>query len=320
MMVDFARRSITRLRRLAEAFRDNPRYVLMRGVARFVIVRRVATWWRRHVVRTGTDVGGASVSASGSQSMFPGVDPDRFVQELRQSGTALGLRLPEEITRQIHAFAMSTPCFADREPDKGFFLADYKRAEASIGKPILLAQYFNTEQGSEAIRRLCSDVTIQAIAAKYLDAAPLLVGVDLWWTFPVEATESDRSRHAHFFHRDVDDFKFLKFFFYLTDVGPADGPHVVVIGSHKRPIDNRWLGRLSLRRLTDAQVDNRFGPDSVRTILGEAGDGFAEDTFGVHKGMTPEGQQRLILQLQFALFDYGNTDDHRSSDRLRMLV
>ena len=215
---------------------------------------------------------------------------------------------------------MSRPCYADREPRQGFLLDERDRAEAVLGKPILVAQYFNTEAECDAIRRIHDDVTIQRIASEYLDGRPKLVGVDLWWTFPVDATEEDRRRHAHLFHRDVDDFRFLKFFFYVTDVGELDGPHVVVTGSHLRPLDAKLRGRLSLRRLTDDEVDERFGADSVRTILGRAGEGFAEDTFGVHKGTTPVADARLILQLQFALFDYGNTDDRCSPDELGMLT
>jgi hypothetical protein len=189
-----------------------------------------------------------------------------------------------------------------------------------LNKPVLVAQYFNTEHSCEAIRRLCNDATIQTIATEYLATVPRLVGVDLWWTFPVEASEADRRRHAHLFHRDVDDFRFLKFFFYLTDVGETDGPHVVVKGSHRRPIHSRMRQRMSLRRLTDAEVDERFGAGAVHVVLGDAGAGFAEDTFGVHKGTTPTSSPRLILQLQFAVFDYGNTDDRRDPRDLRMLA
>jgi hypothetical protein len=75
-----------------------------------------------------------------------------------------------------------------------------------------------------------------------------------------------------------------------------------------------------LRRLTDDEVDERFGADSVGVMLGAAGDGFAEDTFGVHKGTAPVGSPRRILQPQFAFFDYGNTDDRREQCELGMLT
>jgi hypothetical protein len=74
------------------------------------------------------------------------------------------------------------------------------------------------------------------------------------------------------FHRDVDDFSFVKFFFYLTNVGASDGPHVCVLGSHRRAPVLSWRDRLTLRRYTD------------------------EDTTCVHKGTTPTGNPRLLLQ------------------------
>jgi hypothetical protein len=305
---------------LLRALGDNPRYVLMRGVGRFIVVRRIVRWSRRRLRPGKAQDLQRPLTRSSDTTMFPDVDVDRFVEQLETEGTALGLRLPPDVVEEISQFAATTPCYADREPGNGFLLPSRGRAESALGKPILVAQYFNTEAGCDAIRRIRDDITIQRIAARYLEARPRLVGVDLWWTFPVDASDEDRRRHAHLFHRDVDDFRFLKFFFYLTDVGDADGPHVVVTGSHLRPLDAKLAGRLSLRRLTDEEVDERFGAETVKTILGVAGDGFAEDTFGVHKGMTPVANARLILQLQFALFDYGITDDRCDQDELAMLV
>ena len=48
-----------------------------------------------------------------------------------------------------------------------------------------------------------------------------------------------------------------------------------------------------------------------------AGTGFAENTLCIHKGSTPRATPRLLLQLQYALFDYGAMNDHVDRDRLR---
>ena len=56
------------------------------------------------------------------------------------------------------------------------------------------------------------------------------------------------------------------------------------------------------------------------TLTSTAGTGFAENTLCVHKGMTPTRAPRLLLQLQFALYDYGVMHDRRDPATLRRLI
>jgi hypothetical protein len=82
-----------------------------------------------------------------------------------------------------------------------------------------------------------------------------------------------------------------------------------------RPGD-RWR----IRRYSDAEVEKFFSTEQVVEICGQAGTGFAENTLCLHKGLTPTREPRLLLQLQFALFDHGAMHDRRPADALRMLV
>jgi hypothetical protein len=254
-----------------------------------------------------------------AETAFPGVDRHRFVSDLRTNGIAFGLRLPATTVSDILDFAAQRPCYADRAPSNGFHLKDRAAAESALGKPILLAQYFNAAD-CPAIRRLMDDPLLQAIACDYLQSVPTFVGANLWWTFPVQALESDRAEHAHLFHRDVDDFRFFKFFFYLTDVAPGEGAHVCVVASHIRPPISRPSDRWNIRRYTDDEISAQFPPDRILEICGPAGTGFAENTLCVHKGRTPISSPRLLLQLQYALFDYGAMHDRRRPDDLKLLA
>ena len=76
----------------------------------------------------------------------------------------------------------------------------------------------------------------------------------------------------------------------------------------------------NLRRYTDAEIDRSYAPERIVEISGPAGTGFAENTLCVHKGRTPTGQARLLLQLQYALFDYGVMHDRWEASALRMLA
>jgi hypothetical protein len=297
-----------------------PRYTLMRGAARFAAVRQSVGWCRRWAHRTHLGPFLRQCEGGVSDSAFRSLDRPAFVRELREHGIAMGLQLPASVVQQVRAFAQSHPCFADREPERGFHLPAREAAQAALGKPILVAQYFNTESQCEAVQRLSRDPVLLWIAGRYLESTPTFVGANLWWTFPVDASASDRDRHAHLFHRDVDDFRFFKFFFYLTDVQPGDGAHVCVAGSHQRPPMLRPGDRWNIRRYSDDEVTRCFAAERIVEICGPAGTGFAENTLCVHKGRTPTREPRLLLQLQYALFDYGVMHDRRPASTLRMLA
>jgi hypothetical protein len=307
------------LKTLVRGISRAPGYTLMRGAARFAVVRRVVAAARGalHAHRLRRFL--RECEARMAQSLFCLPDREAFVETLRSRGVALGLRLPDSIVGEIARFADRGHCHADREPQHGFAFRNHAQAQAQLGKPILVAQYFNSAQHCEAIARLAQDPLLQWIAGRYLGSMPTLVGVNLWWTFPVDASPEDRDRHAHLFHRDVDDFRFFKFFFYISEVKPGDGGHVCVLGSHRRPAARRWADRWVLRRYSDAEVQASYSPEAVHEIAGPAGTGFAEDTLCLHKGRTPTGDPRLLLQLQFALFDYGQMHDRRPPQTLQLL-
>lgn len=199
-------------------------------------------------------------------------------------------------------------------------MRDRSAAESKLGKPILLAQYFNTTTECSTINKLACDPVLWLIASTYLGSCPTFVGANLWWNFPVEALAEDRDKHAHVFHRDVDDFKFFKFFFYLTDVAEGDGAHVCVRGSHRQPPQIRLGDRWNLRRYSDEEVRQTYIANDILTISGLAGTGFAENTLCIHKASTPTHRPRLLLQLQFALFDYGAMHDRRAPSTLQRLI
>jgi hypothetical protein len=255
-----------------------------------------------------------------SSSMFEGLDRERFIDDLRRDGVAFGLTLPAALIAELVAFAAAETCYADRDTTRGFRFRDHAKAELALGKPILVAQYFNAERQCAAVSKVVADPMLQWVATRYLGSVPAFVGSNLWWTFPVEPTESDKDLHAHLFHRDVDDFRFLKFFFYLTDVAPGDGAHICVIASHGEPPNMRVGDRWSIRRYSNVEIEQCFGSERIVEICGPAGTGFAENTLCVHKGLTPSKEPRLLLQLQYALFDYGAMHDRREPASLRTLV
>lgn len=198
-----------RVRRIVHSLRTKPGYALMRSVARFRLARDIVASTRSAIYVKELSAFRLDYKERMGTTLFPELEQAKMVRDLREDGVAFGLTLPAETVVAINSYAKKSVCYADRMSTCGFTLDKRLEAEAKLGKPILVAQYFNTEISCPEIAQLVQDPALQAVAAEYLESVPQFVGANLWWTFPVEALDSDRHRHAHLFHRDVDDFRFF---------------------------------------------------------------------------------------------------------------
>jgi hypothetical protein len=285
-------------------------------VQRSLRVRALRAFGRMEAVRMlarGTYRGNGPVQSS----LFPDVDPAAVAQTLEEDGLCLGLKLPPQTLAELRDFAEHHPCFGNRNPQWGFYPKDRAEAEAKAGKAFTLARYHNTSVDCPAARALMSDPVLHDIAKRYVGSRAKLVGMQMWWSFVSNAAEEERDLFAQLFHFDLDDYRFLKFFFYLTDVDATAGPHVYVKGTHR---SKRLRHMYPMRRLGDAEVEDTYGRDRVITIEGRAGEGFAEDTFGLHKGAPPSKTPRLLFQMEFAINSYGFSEDTVDPSRLGMLL
>jgi hypothetical protein len=93
-----------------------------------------------------------------------------------------------------------------------------------------------------------------------------------------------------------------------------------VVASHRSPPALRASDRWTIRRYSDEEITRQYPAADIREICGEAGTGFAENTLCVHKGRTPESRARLLLQVQFAMFDYGFMHDERKPAQLSLIA
>ena len=142
-----------------------------------------------------------------------------------------------------------------------------------------------------AVLDAVNDPAVLGLAGRYLGCTATLSSLGIRWSFPTRADAED----TQLFHRDPDDWRFLKMFIYLTDVDEDAGPHVFVAGSH------RTAGRLRARPYDTAEIERRYGRDAVWTITGPRGTAFIADTYGIHRGAVPLARPRLILQVQYSL-------------------
>jgi hypothetical protein len=214
-------------------------------------------------------------------------DEDNILKELKKEGFfGLGIVLSEKQIDIIKQNLSKINCYhtaygeADMpinitNPDSHIQLGTYNK-EDLIKIPELL--------------RIANDSRILNIVSGYLGVKPTLSSVNCWWSF----SNRDRPKEAQFFHRDLDDFKFVKIFFYLTDVNEDSGPHIFVKKSH---ITNKLL---QLKRFTDEEVHMNFDTSNIEILTKPKGSCFIEDTYGIHKGQLPINGNRLVLQFQYS--------------------
>lgn len=147
---------------------------------------------------------------------------------------------------------------------------------------------------NQAVQSLVFDPTLKSVATAYLNCNPILDALAMWWSVPFG--NKGASQAAQMFHFDMDRFKFIKFFFYITDVHSHNGPHCYIQNSHKGlPKAIRKDGRM-----TDEELSKIYSKDRFKEFTGKKGTILAVDTRGLHKGKPLKEDVRLLFQIQFS--------------------
>lgn len=188
-------------------------------------------------------------------------------------------------------------CAAVRDylADKSLISHDAKQqvfALAKVPHDTGLAEYQLQDLiNSPHLLALANSPRLLDLATDYIGCRPTISAMSLRWSFPTTAPVNTLQA----FHRDADDWRYLKVLVYLTDVGEFEGPHVFVKGTHVAGAS------VKLCRYSDASVREAYPPAAITTVLGLSGSGFVVDTAGIHKGMAPSARPRLLLQIQYSL-------------------
>jgi hypothetical protein len=270
----------------------------MRKIARFEVLRNLISYFSKGLQKS-YEIG------EENRSLFQDINVDRVLSSLRADSYCPSINLPPDIVRDIQEFGYSTKCYGNRECELGFYYREKEQVEAKLGQQFRLGSYFSAET-CPAVKKLERDPGLLAIAAKFLGADPIHMATEIWWSFPVAATSFEQLRAAQVFHYDLDDYRFIKFFFYLTDVDLSSGPHILIRGSHKnKKFSHQLLGTRCASK-DDREIIDCYGAENVVTLCGPAGFGFVEDSSCFHKGTLPTGKERLLLQIEYAINTYGN--------------
>lgn len=253
---------------------------------------RYRQFYRQRLVM---DIVRRSVQADRVASLLPQGekidDPDlaKRAIELRDQGFTNidALITPQQIV-DMRGYFEHQKCFDPERLHLGVFSAPNEvPAETHVA-------FFDNEQVIRAPHALAiaNDPRVIAITGAILNAKPTVSVMTAWWSTP---TPEGTPEQAERFHRDVDDWRFIKLFVYLTDVDNSAGPHMFAAGSHK------INALMKIGRYADEEVENAIGKQNIVRFCGRAGTAFLENTFGLHKGLPPQSTPRLVFQVLYSL-------------------
>lgn len=235
--------------------------------------------------------------ASGLLGSFSVADQRKIVNGIERDGFyRFDTLMPAELCDEIERFAQKTPAEPDTPVGDDASLVIYNPINPGA-RVFKIPEHFSIAEAG--IQRLMADEAFIAIAEMYLKSLPAIGGVDVWWS--ARYGNAPASSAAQLFHFDFDaPPAWLKLFVYVTDVGPDNGPHVYVKGSHRANLASAKAFRArGYTRISDEEITAAFGHDALTSITGPRGTVFMADTRGFHKGTLPTAGHRLIAQLLY---------------------
>ncbi|NEQ47089.1 MAG: hypothetical protein F6K00_27540 [Leptolyngbya sp. SIOISBB] len=227
---------------------------------------------------------------------------ESILETIGKDGYYQGLKLSEEIVEEFLEYAFSHACYANRIADSLPIQITPEILQDCPAMPFRVASYIKDQESCPLIQSLAKDPKILAIAEGYLGRPPVYHTSELLWSFPHKAS-SDYC-YTHFFHSDINDYRNIKFFFYLTDVDVTDGSHHYIKGSHKKRafMDQLKAGIPSPK--SDQRLIDYYGEGTFEDVTGPAGFGFIGDPYTLHRGSDVASKPRLFLQIEFMISSY----------------
>ena len=210
-------------------------------------------------------------------------------------------RISDAVCDELLRVALAHPCVTDSDDGGKGNAERYDRERPQAVRYTIEPDALVNEP---AVQKLISDPSLIWLAQEYLGSKPVLDHIVLWWTTSWNKTPDGQA--AQLYHFDMDKVKFLKFFIYITDVGPQSGAHCFIQRSHRSNGIPPALLQRGYARISDDDVRKYYRPEDFVEITGPRGTILAEDTRGLHKGKLLETGDRLVFQLEFSNSLFGS--------------
>ena len=239
---------------------------------------------------------------SGQETVASTADVNEMVSTLKNDGYfVIKDAIPEEIIRNIKRSIKKIKAIP-RRTDKG---SDIEKSFFNSRNIKAVRYDYDTSDVLDipAVQDLLASPLLLNVAGKYLGTMPAADIVGIWWN--TKFGDKPDSNAAQYFHYDLDRLKWLKVFIYLTDVGPDNGPHEFVRGSHRSGTMPLKIRKKLYSRISDDDIKDVYGSENLITMTGKKGTIIFEDTRGFHKGNKVNADPRLVLQFQFSASLFG---------------
>jgi hypothetical protein len=146
------------------------------------------------------------------------------VANIRHDGFFCGLNLRRDALEEFRTVSLQATCFGDGNVKFPFRYVAGGMSQRQSAQVFSLGKYTNALDSAPVLRALTSDPQLLAISRGYLGTEPALIGARMWWSFVGPADTTQRVNAGQGFHYDIDGYRGLTVFFYLTDVTPSSGP------------------------------------------------------------------------------------------------
>lgn len=255
------------------------------------------------------------------------------LEELRGQGfTRLPLTIPPEAVNDIRAHFDANP--VHRGPHIYSFDGRPRRLD-QIRRDYSMAGYnYSQVVTAPHLLDVLNDPRLIDVIEEFMGCIPTLYSLHGWWSFPASRPELI---HSQYFHRDIDDWRFLALFIYLTDVDNAGGPHQVIAGSQtvegtknliaKAKAAGRDADGFNAEDSFVSSAGEQFSNNCERLFSGQtfnatgpAGTLWLVNTMALHRGLMPLRSPRLIVCARYGLGPCVNSVDLEHGPIARRLL
>ena len=195
----------------------------------------------------------------------------------------------EENKDKIIKYFINNKIFNDKEPDNKFYLQD-RNKDLEVG-------YYDIQTTANCpnIFNIVNDDKLTEILSTYFNGPYKLDYIATWWSF--KNLNQSPNEKTQYFHRDIDNFNFVKLFLYLTDVDELSGAHQYIRFTHTYKIENT----ISSKNISFDTIKKNIKDEDLYSFIGKAGSAILENTYGLHRGSTPKSRDRLMISMSFSL-------------------
>ncbi len=221
-------------------------------------------------------------------TIFSEINHSNALKKLQNDGIFDDIFLPQSEVNKILEYCKNNKFNFNR--NKNYKLDFSNRFNQ---KDLYIMNINNPHLNCHTIDKIARDEKIINLIKDYFEMNPIISSSQIFWSIPCFDENNniiEPPNNEYGYHYDVDGFKFLKLFFYLTDVkDEKDGSHIYI----KRGNKNKKLIQGVYRRVSDKFIEKNFS-EQIYEIFGKKGKGFLEDTSNYHKGSAPFNERGIL--------------------------